>query len=140
MINVITLVGRLTRDPETRKTNSGVDVVSFTLANDMGKAVNGEKQTLFMDCSVFGKQAEIVTKFVRKGHLLGVSGKLASRKYVSKEGTNVTAYSILVDHVDLMEPKEKEGAGLANADTNVGAPVVEEKLPDFSVSEDQLPF
>ena len=73
MLNVITLVGRLTRDPELRRTNSGTSVGAFTVACDDGrKGPNGEKQTLFMDCTVFGPQADTLMNFWRKGNLIAV--------------------------------------------------------------------
>ena len=103
MLNVITLVGRLTRDPELRRTNSGTSVGAFTVACDDGrKGPNGEKQTLFMDCTVFGPQADTLMKFWRKGNLIAVYGRLVSRKYTNSQGANVTAYSINCDRIEFV--------------------------------------
>lgn len=152
MLNVITMVGRLTRDPELRKTNSGTQVGGFTIACDDGrKGPNGEKQTIFMDCNIFGNQSDTLVKFFRKGNLIGVSGRLTSRKYVNKEGVNVTAYSIICDHIEFIESSEKmkESAGGqavdgeakpaekgadANQQFGTPTPLVTE------ISDDELPF
>ena len=143
MLNVITLVGRLTRDPELRKTNSGTSVSAFTLAVDNGKAANGDKATLFMDCNAFGNQADTVCKFVRKGHLLGVNGRLVSRKYTNKEGVNVTAFSVEVNRVELMEPKantNSEGEGTETAQQPTTPINESHDLGKVEVTDDELPF
>ena len=101
MLNVIALVGRLTRDPELRKTNSGTNVAAFTIACDNPrKNANGEKDTLFMDCEVYGPQADTVTRFFSKGSGIAVHGRLCSRKYVNKQGVTVTAYGVKCDNVE----------------------------------------
>ena len=82
MINNVVLVGRLTRDPELRTTNSGMSVASFTIASDDRRG--GQKTTIFMAVSVFGKQADVVAKYTKKGVLVGVTGRLTQRKYVRR--------------------------------------------------------
>lgn len=149
MLNVITMVGRLTRDPELRKTNSGTQVGGFTIACDDGrKGPNGEKQTIFMDCNIFGNQSDTLVKFFRKGNLIGVSGRLTSRKYVNKEGVNVTAYSIICDHIEFIESSEKmkESAGgqPQGQEQQIAAPsngVSDSGNADgLNIDDDSLPF
>ncbi|PKF29908.1 single-stranded DNA-binding protein, partial [Macrococcoides caseolyticum] len=90
MINRVVLVGRLTKDPEYRVTQSGVAVASFTLAvNRTFTNANGERQADFINCIVFRKQAENVNNFLSKGSLVGVDGRLQSRSYDNKEGQRV---------------------------------------------------
>lgn len=147
MLNVITLVGRLTRDPELRRTNNGTSVGAFTIAVDDGrKGPNGEKQTLFMDCSVFGPQADTLTKYWRKGNLIGVYGRLVSRKYTNSQGVNVTSYSVNCDRIEFVESAAKMGGGAempAAADTGFSqvSPVSEKQnLETIDFNEDDLPF
>ena len=111
MLNHVVLIGRLTRDPESRKTNAGLTVVSFTVAvDDSFKGPNGEKNTLFMGCSIFGTKAENVAKFVRKGSLVAVSGRLNQRKYTNRDNQQVTVIETIADNVDFLEPKSANGA------------------------------
>jgi single-strand DNA-binding protein len=75
----------LTRDPELRKTTSGLAVASFAIAvDDSRKGPNGTKNTIFMNCSIFGNTGENVAKFTRKGSLVGIEGRLNQRKYTRK--------------------------------------------------------
>ncbi|MDY2913622.1 MAG: single-stranded DNA-binding protein [Candidatus Enteromonas sp.] len=104
MINNIVLVGRLTRDPELRTTTSGLSVASFTLASDDRRG--GTKTVIYIPVSVFGKSADTVMKFVHKGNLLGVTGRLTQRKYTRRtDNMEITSTEIVADRVDLMEPK-----------------------------------
>lgn len=107
MLNRTVLVGRLTRDPELRRTSSQMAVVSFTVAvDDSRKGPNGEKQTLFMSCSMFGNRAENVAKYTRKGSLIAVEGRLSQRKYNRKaDGVQVTVIELIADNVEFLDPK-----------------------------------
>lgn len=146
MLNVITLVGRLTRDPELRRTNSGTSVGAFTIACDDGrKGPNGEKQTLFMDCTVFGPQADTLMKFWRKGNLIGVYGRLVSRKYVNSQGANVTAYSVNCDRIEFVESAAKQNGAGTEMPMDPGfsqvSPVSEKQnVESLDVTDDDLPF
>lgn len=146
MLNVITLVGRLTRDPELRRTNSGTSVGAFTIAVDDGrKGPNGEKQTLFMDCTIFGNQADTLTKFFRKGNLIGVYGRLVSRKYVNSQGANVTAYSVNCDRIEFVESAAKMGASsdmpaMDNGFSQVTPVSEKQNTESIDLTDDDLPF
>lgn len=146
MLNVITLVGRLTRDPELRRTASGTSVGAFTIACDDGrKGPNGERQTLFMDCTVFGPQADTLMKFWRKGNLIATYGRLVSRKYTNSQGVNVTAYSINCDRIEFVEPAAKQNGAQAEMPVDSGFnqvnPVSEKQnLDSIDVTDDDLPF
>lgn len=109
MINNVVLVGRLTRDPELRTTSTGMSVASFTLASDDRRG--GQKTTVFLPVSVFGKQADVVAKFTRKGALVGVTGRITQRKYVRRtDNVEVTSTEIVAERIDLMEPKGGNGS------------------------------
>lgn len=88
MLNTITIMGRLTRDPELRRTGSGVAVTSFTLAvdRDFNPKDGGEKEVDFIDCNAWRSTAEFVSKYFQKGSMAIVSGRLQIRNWTDKEG------------------------------------------------------
>ena len=88
MLNHITIMGRLTRDPEMRTTQSGVTVASFTLAvdRDFGGKDGGEKQTDFIDCTAWRHTAEFISKYFSKGRMAVVSGRLQIDNYTDNDG------------------------------------------------------
>lgn len=147
MLNSVVLVGRLTRDPELRSTTNGTPVVSFTLACDdsFRRGPNGERSTVFMNCSLFGNRADNVSKFVRKGSLVGVTGHLTQRKYTNKAGVEITVTEIRCDNVEFMEPKGSRAPASDNAFTqNVSEPQPQggalDSLDEFDPSSEDLPF
>ena len=90
MINRVVLIGRLTRDPELRRTQQGDAVTSFTLAvNRNYTAKEGQQQADFINCVVWRKQAENVEKYCSKGSMVGVEGRLQSRSYDNAQGQKV---------------------------------------------------
>ena len=106
MINRVILVGRLTRDPELRKANSGLPVASFSIAVDSRmKNQDGTRATTFMNCSIFGNQAENLVKFTRKGALVGVEGRLNQRSYQRQDGSKASVIEVICDSVQFLEPK-----------------------------------
>ncbi|ELD8070078.1 single-stranded DNA-binding protein [Staphylococcus pseudintermedius] len=103
MINNVTLVGRLTRDPNIRTTQSGVTVGQFSLAVDRPFTnQNGEKEADFPNVVVFRKQAELVGKYLSKGRLCGVVGRLQTRKY-DKDGQTVFVTEVVADSVQFLD-------------------------------------
>lgn len=106
MINRVVLVGRLTKDPEYRVTQSGVSIATFTLAvNRTFTNAQGERQADFINCIVFKKQAEAVNTYLSKGSLAGVDGRLQSRSYENNEGRTVYVTEVVCDSVQFLEPK-----------------------------------
>ncbi|AKJ49751.1 single-stranded DNA-binding protein, partial [Staphylococcus aureus] len=106
MLNRTILVGRLTRDPELRTTQSGVNVASFTLAvNRTFTNAQGEREADFINIIVFKKQAENVNKYLSKGSLTGVDGRLQTRNYENKEGQRVYVTEVIADSIQFLEPK-----------------------------------
>ena len=101
MLNHIVIMGRLTRDPELRSTQSGVSVASFTVAvdRDFGGRDGGEKQTDVIDCVAWRQTGEFVSKYFHKGSMIVVSGRLQSRKWQDREGNNRTNWEIQADNV-----------------------------------------
>lgn len=143
MLNRIVLTGRLTRDPELRRTLNETPVSSFTLAVDDGfKDVNGNPTTTFIDVTVFNKQADNVTKFCRKGSLVGVDGRIHQRRFERKDGSKGSIIEIIASQVTFLEPKDSrdivQDSGFV---TDVQPPVDESKnLDSIDVTDDDLPF
>lgn len=106
MINRVVLVGRLTKDPEFRTTQSGVDVATFTLAvNRNFTNAQGEREADFINIIVFRKQAHNVNNYLSKGKLAGVDGRIQSRSYENQEGRRIFVTEVVADSVQFLEPK-----------------------------------
>ena len=118
MLNHITIMGRLTRDPELRSTQAGVSVASFTVAvdRDFGGRDGGEKQTDFIDCVAWRQTGEFVSKYFRKGSMIVVSGRLQSRKWQDREGNNRTSWEVNADNVYFGESRREGGDTYGNND------------------------
>lgn len=99
MLNVISIMGRFTRDPELRHTQSQKAVASFCLAVERDYAAGGERQTDFIDCVAWGQTAEFVSKYFRKGHMATVTGRLQVRTWKDKSGTNHKAAEVVASGV-----------------------------------------
>lgn len=118
MLNHICVMGRLTRDPELRTTQSGVSVTSFTLAVDRDYAANGaERETDFIDCVAWRSTAEFVAKYFVKGQMAVASGRLVSRKWQDRNGNNRTNWEVLADNVYFGEPKRQDSGGAYSGQT-----------------------
>ena len=108
MINEVVLVGRLTRNIEVRYTQSEKAVGNFTLAiNRRFKNQNGEYETDFIDCVVFGKQAETMAQYTKKGDLIGVEGSIQKRAYEDKEGNKRYSTEIMVEKITFIQTNKK---------------------------------
>jgi single-strand DNA-binding protein len=145
MINRVVLVGRLTRDPELRRTANDTPVASFTLAVDnRGKPQDGQKTASFIPCVVWNAQADNVAKFVRKGSLVGIEGRLNQRSYDRKDGTKAQVIEVICDSVQFLETKNSTERVEAVSDTTQKAeePVKDDSknLDHIDVPDDDLPF
>lgn len=140
MINRVVLVGRLTRDPELRRTASGNSVCSFTVAVDnRQKNPDGTRGTSFVPCVCFQQSADNMVKFTRKGALVGVEGRLNQRSYQRQDGTNAKVLEVLCDSVQFLEPK---GDNPADAPIFDDQPVEDtsKNLDSLDLPDDDLPF
>ena len=115
MLNHIVIMGRLTRDPELRRTGSGVAVASFTLAvdRDFGKNENGERETDFIDCVAWRQTGEFVSKYFTKGRMAVVSGRLQIRSWNDKDGNKRRTAEVVADNVYFGDSKRDEGGSYA---------------------------
>lgn len=100
MLNTITIMGRMVRDPEIRKTGAGTSVLNFTLAVDRDYTDdNGDRETDFIDCVVWAHSADFVAKYFSKGDLMVVNGRLQLRDWEDDDGNRRRAAEIKVDNV-----------------------------------------
>ena len=107
MINKVILEGRLTKDIDLRKTNSGKTVTGYTLACDYGKNSNGDKITAFIDCVTWDVSADYLYKYARKGSLISVVGHLNKRNYDGVNG-KVWVTEVITESVNILTtPKEQ---------------------------------
>ena len=111
MLNHITIMGRLTRDPELRYTKSQTPVASFTLAvdRDFGSRDGGEKQTDFIDCVAWRQTAEFVSKYFTKGSMAVVSGRLQIRDWTDRDGGKRRSAEVVVDNMYFGESRRRDG-------------------------------
>lgn len=130
MLNKAILMGRLVRDPEMRRTQSGTAVAGFTLAVERPKDKNGNKQTDFIDCVAWSHTAEFVCKWFSKGMMAVVVGQIQSRNWEDKNGGKRTSIEVKADEVQFGESKKDR------ADVNVDRGSFEE-LPD---DDEDIPF
>ena len=107
MLNHIVIMGRLTRDPELRRTGSGIAVASFTVAvdRDFGGRDGGERETDFIDCVAWRQTGEFVSKYFTKGSMIVVSGRLQIRNWNDKEGNKRRSAEVVADNVYFGESK-----------------------------------
>ena len=141
MVNRIVLVGRLTRDPELRRTTTDVAVASFTLAvDDRVKDANGQKTTSFIGVTVWNNQADNVAKFCRKGNLVAVDGRIRQRSFERRDGTKGSVIEVVADSVQFLEPK---GDKIIPNEEFIPDEVPEDNgqnLDSIDVTDDDLPF
>lgn len=108
MLNHITIMGRLVRDPELRKTQSGVSVVSFTVAVDRDFKNGDEKVTDYIDCTAWRGTADFISKFFTKGRAIVVDGSLNSRKWQDKDGNNRVSWEVQAQNVYFADSKRND--------------------------------
>ena len=106
MINRVVLVGRLTRDPELKYTTNGIANVRFSIAvNRTFPSQNGERQADFINCVAWRNQAENMAKFLRKGSLIGVEGRIETGSYQAQDGSTRYTTDVVCDSVQFLEPR-----------------------------------
>lgn len=120
MINRTVLVGRITKDPDLRKTQTGTSVVSFVLACNRRVKQEGQPDADFISCVAWNKTADFMSQYVKKGTLLGVEGRIQTRNYDDKNGKRVYITEVVAESVQFLESK-KETANTTGAKKNDNA-------------------
>ncbi len=148
MINRTVLVGRLTKDPELKYTSSNIAFTRFTLAvNRTFTGPTGEREADFIQCITWRKQAENLARFVKKGSLIGVEGRIQTGTYDDKDGIRKYTTDVVCDSVQFLEPKGGESQERDFESNDYKQDFYEEKKPQrrestptIDVTEDDLPF
>ena len=122
MLNHVTIMGRLTRDPELRRTGSGIAVASFTVAvdRDFGGRDGGEKETDFIDCVAWRQTGEFVSKYFTKGRMIVVSGRLQIRSWTDKDGNKRRTAEVVADNCYFGDSKRDDASGSYGGNTYGG--------------------
>ncbi len=146
MINKAILMGRLTKDPELRHTNSGTAVCSFSIAIDNGYGEN--RSTDFINCVAWNKTAEFVSKYFTKGRMIVVIGRISTRSWEGQDGKRNYVTEVIANEVSFGESKKSEGGSFDAPNVSAGVPSV--AAPDMPQMEeggfspldtdDDLPF
>ncbi|MEG0365111.1 MAG: single-stranded DNA-binding protein [Erysipelotrichales bacterium] len=160
-MNKAILVGRLTKDPELKKTNSGSSVVNFTIAiNRTFTNANGEREADFINCVAWGRTADNMATYVGKGSLVGVDGRIQTRNYEDANGRRVYVTEVFAENVQFLESKGASNATQQNysqpqqpSNNNQNKPASDDFFADFNqntssdnilsgldISDDELPF
>ena len=142
MINNVTLVGRLTKDPDLRYTSSGKGVAGFTLAvNRRFTNQAGQREADYIQCVIWGKSAETLANYAKKGSLIGIVGRLQSRSYENNEKQRVYVTEVVVETFQFLEAKtanEQRQNSQNNQQNDNSDPNFEGSTID--ISDDDLPF
>jgi len=133
MLNHITIMGRLTRDPELRRTGSGVAVASFTVAvdRDFGGRDGGEKETDFIDCVAWRQTGEFVSKYFTKGRMIVVSGRLQIRNWTDKDGNKRRTAEVVADNCYFGDSKRDSDGGNAYGGNSYGGSSYSAPAPSY---------
>lgn len=131
-MNNISITGRLTHDLELKKTDSGLSVVNFSIA--VSRKFNKDK-TDFIDCVAWRNQADFMSKYLGKGNLIGIEGRLETEQYEDQQGNKRKSVKVIADSVEGLEPK---GSGRANKQQE--PQYEEDEAPSLDISNDDLPF
>lgn len=160
MINNVTLVGRLTKDPELRYTGQNTAVATFTIAvSRRFKNAAGEREADFITCVIWRQFAENLAKWAKKGNLIGVTGSIQTRNYENQQGQRVYVTEVLAENFQMLESRANRETGLSRSDypeeQSFQSPArsVEDSKPSFArdtdpfssgqpmeISDDDLPF
>lgn len=141
MFNTVVLTGRLTADPELKTTQGGISVTSFCIAVDRPYRSGEAKQTDFINIAAWRQTAEFVTRYFKKGNLIGIEGRIQTRKYTDRDGNQRSVFEVAASNIQFVESKRdsvtssETAAGAAASHNDSGA-------KDFTDSgeDDDLPF
>ena len=137
MFNLVVLTGRLTADPELKTTPNGITVTPFSIAVSRNYGSGEDRQTDFINIVAWRKTAEFITKYFKKGSMIGIEGSIQTRRYQDKNGNNRTIFEVVANNVQFVESKRDsapavEGASFSNADVD--------EFSEIGGGDDDLPF
>ena len=148
-MNTICLMGRLTGDPELKTTPNGISVTSFRVAVDRAyRSKDQERQADFIPCTAWRGTAEFISRYFRKGQRIALQGSLQTRTYTAQDGSQRSAFDVVVDNAFFCESKGNNAGGAPSYDSQI--PVMSEPKPAFStansgdfetiLTDEDLPF
>lgn len=142
MINNVTLVGRLTRDVDLRYTQNGKAVASFGLAvNRPFKNANGEYEADFINCQAWGKTAENLANYMKKGNQVGVVGRIQTRNYENNEGKRVYVTEVVAEQVVFLESRKSHQQQQVNSANNeINQHTTPSQNQQVDITNSDLPF
>lgn len=129
MFNVVVLTGRLTADPELKHTPNGVPVTAFSIAVQRRHKSGEEDQVDFINIVAWRHRAEFVSKYFKKGNLIGIEGSIQTRRYQDRNDNNRTAFEVVADDVQFVESKRSD-SDLTNVD--VPSAPINDGAPDYT--------
>jgi single-strand DNA-binding protein len=144
-LNRVILIGRLVRDPELRYTQGGASVSSFSIANNRTYVTGGEKKeyTSFFSCVAWGKMGEVIVQYCKKGHRIGIEGRLQQRQWDDQEGKKRSTVEVVVENFQFLTPKESMGGGDAPMEMHdTTGDISNSGMADMEnpFSDDDIPF
>ena len=106
-MNRVSLIGRITRDPEVRYSQAGVAFLSFSIAVDrQQRDANGQRQADFINCTAFGQQADFMGRYIKKGFMIAVCGRLQTRSYQDQTGAQHYVTEVVVEQIENLSPRD----------------------------------
>lgn len=144
-MNKVCLTGRITKDIEIRYTQNNVAISNFTLAVTRNyKNADGTYETDFITCVAYNKTAELLSKYIKKGDLLGIEGRIQTRRYEDKDGKTIYITEINVDNMDFLQPKgnstNKEEKPSEEPKKGISDDIFEEFGNSIEITEDEIAF
>lgn len=121
-MNKVILIGRLTKDPEIKLTQSGKKIASFSIAVDDGKDQNGQKISQYFNCSAWEQLAELFEQYIKKGHRVAVIGKLQNRSWDKPDGTKGYATDVLIREMEMLTSRAEAEALSVSESSNPAIP------------------
>ena len=138
MLNSVTLVGRLTKNPELRYTPNNQAVATFSLAvNRNFKNQNGDREADFINCVIWRQQAENLANWAKKGALIGITGRIQTRSYENQQGQRVYVTEVVVETFQLLESRKDREAGQSQG---YSQPDFGRQAEPMDILEEDLPF
>lgn len=144
-MNVVVLVGRLTDNPELRKTSSDISVTRFSIAVDRPHKSGEERQVDFINLVAWRQTAEFITRYFTKGQRIGVEGSLRMNKFTDKDGNNRTSYEVVINNAHFVENKRENNSSSTTenvAQSKNASSFTNTDSEDYGeiTSDDDLPF
>lgn len=144
-MNRVCLIGRITKDPDLRKTNNGISVINFILAVNRRFAKEGEQQADFINCQAWRQSADFIANYVKQGALLGIEGRIQTRNYKDQNDRTVYVTEVVCDSVQILAQKRTEDAPNTYTQANYSEASYSNAEHEFggdtlNIQDDDLPF